>query len=82
MVVNVATRNFFNIKVDTLFRGRMYFVREAENSTRGRKYFLLGRANISSPGDFVMGKTLFGDTGTATICTGHKYKQLVYHKCL
>jgi len=29
----------------------MYFVRGgAENSTRGRKYFLLGRENISSPG--------------------------------
>jgi len=26
----------------------MYFVRGAENSTRGRKYFFLGRGNISS----------------------------------
>jgi len=27
----------------------MYFMRGAENNTRGRKYFLLGRGNISSP---------------------------------
>jgi len=41
----------------------MYFVRGAGNSTRGMKYFLLGRGNISSPGDFVMGEALFCDTG-------------------
>jgi len=35
----------------------MYFVRGVGNSTRGRKYFLLGRGNISSPGDSVMGET-------------------------
>jgi len=46
MEVNVA----INIKVETLFRGANVF-REgwAENSTSGRKYFLLGRGNISSP---------------------------------
>jgi len=46
MEVNVA----INIKVETLFRGANLF-REvgAENSTRGRKYFLPGRGNISSP---------------------------------
>jgi len=47
----------------------MYFVRGAENSTRGKKYFLLGRGNISSPSDFVMGETLFHDTGAII---GHK----------
>jgi len=45
MEVNVG----INIKVETLFRGVNVF-REgggAENFTRGRKYFLLGRGNIS-----------------------------------
>jgi len=48
MEVNVA----ISIKVETYFGGRMYFV-------RGRKYFLLGKGNISSPrelcngGDFI-----------------------------
>jgi len=38
-------------------------VRGAENRTRRRKYFCPGRGNISSPSDFVMGETLFCDTG-------------------
>jgi len=42
----------------------------ARNSTRGRKYFLLGRGNISSPGDSVMGETLFRDIG-GCITTRH-----------
>jgi len=58
MEVNVA----INIKVETLFRGGVYFVRGAENSTRGRKDFIRGRRNISFPGDFVMGETLIRDT--------------------
>jgi len=37
----------------------MYFMRGEENSTRGRKYFLSPGGNISSPGDFITGETLF-----------------------
>jgi len=56
MEVNVA----ITIKVETLFRGANV-LREggAGNSMRGRKYFLLGRRNVSSPqglcngGDFI-----------------------------
>jgi len=46
--VNVA----INIKVETLFQGRMYFVRGAEISTRGEEIF-------PPPGDFVMGRLYF-----------------------
>jgi len=62
MEVNVA----ITIKVETLFRGANVFREGAGNSTRGMKYFLLGRGNIPSPrngGDSVMGETLFRDTG-------------------
>jgi len=60
MVVNVA----INIKVEILFQGVNVFREGGINSTRGRKYFLWGRGNISSPGDFVIGETIFRDTGT------------------
>jgi len=43
MEVNVA----INIKVETYFGGRMYFISGAENSARGRKFILLGKGNIS-----------------------------------
>jgi len=48
MEVDVA----INIKVEILFRGANVFRegRGAGISTRGRKYFLLGIGNISSPG--------------------------------
>jgi len=49
MEVNVA----INIKVETLFQGANVFWGGAGISTRGRKYLLLGRGNISSPGDSV-----------------------------
>jgi len=47
MEVNVA----INIKSGDFISGaNVYFVRGgAENCTRGRKYFLPGRGNISSP---------------------------------
>jgi len=57
--VNVA----INIKVETLFRGANLFREGGGNSTWERKYFLMGRGNISSPGGFVTGETLFRDTG-------------------
>jgi len=54
MEVNVA----INIKVETLFQEANVFREGAENSTRGRKYFLLERGNIP-PSDFVMGRLYF-----------------------
>jgi len=45
MEVNVA----IHIKVETLFWGANVICEGVGNSTRGRKYFFLGRGNISSP---------------------------------
>jgi len=58
MEVNVAI--ILTSRWKLYFGGRMYFVRGAKNSTRGRKYLRLGRGNISSPrllcngGDFIL----------------------------
>jgi len=62
MEVNIA----INIKVETLFRGANVF-----HDVRGGRKIARGGGNISSwgeeifprPGDFVMGETLFRDTG-------------------
>jgi len=56
MEVNVA----INIKVETFFGGGMYFVRA------GGWKIARGGGNISSPGDSVMGETLFRDKSAQT----------------
>jgi len=61
MEVNIA----INIKVESLFRGRMYCVRGAETARGGGNIFSWGEEIFPPPSDSVMGETLFRDTGTA-----------------
>jgi len=58
MEVNVA----INIKVETLFRGANVF-REGGGRKIARGGGNISSWDISSPSDFVMGETLFCDTG-------------------
>jgi len=61
MEVNVA----INFKVETLFRGANVFHEGGRKIPRGGgNISSWGEEIFSPPGDFVMGETLFRDTGT------------------
>jgi len=64
MEVNIATRNLFNIKVETLFRGANVFREEGwKIAGGGGNIYSWGEEIFLPPGDFVMGETLSCDTG-------------------
>jgi len=64
MEVNVA----ISIKVGTLFRGANVFCEVgAENSKRGGNISSRGEEIFPSPGEIVMGETLFRDTSDTSV---------------